>query len=131
MELKTNELMIGDWVLIAHCSDRLEPCYGQITGIDMNGEDVYTTEGMVDVSLVKPVKLTPEILEKNDFEEVRNVGYVYDEYNYEVIFDSFNQRLRILYNRDVVLDFEEWEFPVHKLQHALRIFDIDKEIILK
>jgi len=130
--MKASELMIGDWVIVDHCSSRLEPCYGQVTGIDKDGEDVHTTEGMVDASLLKPVPLTPEILERNGFEAERNVGYVYNDWNEtEVIFDTFDHRLRILYRRDVVLDIEEWDFPVHMLQHALRLCGVDKEIKLE
>ena len=60
--MKTNELMIGSWVLINHCSG-----YKRVTGIDKNGEDIYTTGGVVDIGLLKPVPLTSEILEANGF----------------------------------------------------------------
>ena len=53
-----------------------------------------------------------------------------DGYGYEVIYNTFDHKLRILYNRDVVLDIEDWDFPIHKLQHALNLCCVDKEIIL-
>ena len=130
--MKANELMIGDWVFIDHCSNRLEPCFGQVKGIDKNGEDVYTTDGMVDISLLKPIPLTEDRLLANGFNYERNIGYVYEDGEYEVVVDLWNYGYRILHDRDVVMNIHCFcDVFVHELQHALRHCDVDKEIIIK
>lgn len=128
------ELMIGDWVLIDHCSGRLEPCYGRITGIDRNGEDVYTTEGMVDVSLIRPARLTRRILELNGFRRCSDefTGLVY--YVLEIGRDDGDSD--ILFVHCLSADYWQVEYNpferkghilntlpgghVHELQHAIR-----------
>ena len=128
MILDSKDLMIDDWVHSKHHNVNT-----QITSIESNAvwlrdNSCWERHFMPEV---EPIPITAEILKKNGFYHERNVGYVYeDSENYEVIFDSFNQELRILYNRDVVLNLQEWEFPVHRLQHALRLCGIDKEIVL-
>lgn len=127
--MTSKDLMIGDWVFINHCSNRLEPCYGRVTGIDKNGEDVYTTDGMVDISLIEPIKLTGDILTANGFYSERNIGYVYEDGEHDVIVDLWDQDYRILYNRDVMVNIHcFFDIAVHELQHALRLCGVEKEI---
>lgn len=125
--MQAKELMIGDWVKQKHSGLLLKVCAIDPPYIMAEGED-----GQFQEDTLEPVRLTSEILEKNGFYAERNVGYVYEDGDgHEVVFDSFNSKLRILYNRDVVLDIEEWEFPVYKLQHALGLFGVDKVIKLE
>ena len=124
--MKATELMIGAWVMNTYNRkpEQVREIRERMVMLDYN--DLY------DYDEIEPIPLTAEILEQNGFEAERNVGYVYNDWNEtEVIFDTFDHRLRILYRRDVVLDIEEWDFPVHMLQHALRLCGVDKEIKLE
>lgn len=124
--MKASELMIGDWVYNTHNRKPEQVCEIRERMVMLDYNDLY------DYDEIEPIPLTAEILERNGFEAERNVGYVYNDWNEtEVIFDTFDHRLRILYRRDVVLDIEEWDFPVHMLQHALRLCGVDKEIKLE
>ena len=129
--MKANELMIGDWVFIDHCSGRLEPCYGQVTGIDKNGEDVYTTEGMVDASLIKPIPLTEEILKRNGFRYrapergmygVTTAAYYECKGSPHIWCDG--APFAVWFEDEVYISY------VHQLQHVLRLCGLGKEITI-
>lgn len=67
--MKTNELMIGDWV---RCTDPKPFKVEQIDGVE---EQVYGDDGFyVDTADLQPIPLTGEILEKNGFEELMSEG---------------------------------------------------------
>lgn len=145
--MKATELMIGDWVFIDHCSNRLEPCFGQVKGIDKNGEDVYTTDGMVDISLLKPIPLTSEILEQNGFGRVPQPG-CFNPYHWklekrdedgELLYriEAYNTPFRGMFiqinnpSDCASISFCKQIEHVHELQNALRLCGIDTEIIIK
>ncbi len=121
--MKSNELMIGDWV-----------CYkGRIQiparVLSFNNRMIKFDNGtpqdwMSTVENFEPIPLTDEILEKNRFERVdgqhQDVFYIYDD-------------IELLIGNCYTL-FGHTEMPikyVHELQHALRLCKIDKEIIVK
>lgn len=136
-EVKIRELSVGDWV-------RYEfPEIGkrniQVNSIDE--EDNHIGAGGVgasawsDVSKFEPIPLTPEILEKNGFEEGLKDGEAYK------IKVGFNQYLWLFNVEDgcwmfrlVLGSFEDFDIAkveikyVHQLQHALRLAGVDKEI---
>ena len=125
--MKTNELMIGSWVLINHCSG-----YKRVTGIDKNGEDIYTTGGVVDIGLLKPVPLTSDILEANGFklheDEVGMYGVTLAPY---YVTDGSP---RIFCDGDPFAVWFEDEVPiryVHQLQLVLSLCGLEKEIKLE
>lgn len=128
--MNANELMIGDWV-----SYENEPI--MVWEIDdyydrINTEpDGYNAITCVEISEVTPIPLTPEILEKNGFWSQHNVGYVMEEHENEIIYDLLDHKLRILKNREQILNLESFgDMCVHELQHALRLCNINKEIEL-
>ena len=139
--MKANELMIGDWFFIDHCSNRIEPCFGQVKGIDKNGEDVYTTDGMVDISLLKPIPLTSEILEQNGFVTKDKPdgwpgyrSYKYSEGSTGIVFHLYHEgkyewsgKCEISLN---ALPYRIRFEYLHELQHALRLCGINKAINL-
>ena len=106
--MKSNELMPGDWVY-----------YGKmvvpILQLSINRE--YPS--------IKPIPITPEILEKNGFEE-------FDGWR---ILDMDDVEIRWI---GTILEISgshgNMELPnvqhVHELQHAIRLCGIDKEIVL-
>lgn len=133
--METNKLMIGDWVL--HDGEPYQIRQLGIYGENRDGEDypavcIGKPKGIgliVERNKIAPITPTPEILEKNGFWYQHNVGFVMEEYEYEVIYDLWNHKLRILKNREQILNLEYFnEMCVHELQHALRLCGIDKEI---
>jgi hypothetical protein len=134
--MKAKELMIGDWVMINPISyyqvEQIRMEFGELR-IYLKGTEVFATENEI-----MPIPLTPEILEKNGFE------MVYDEYklpNYRIKWKSYTNLFFTVFTGvdgywnhvgfgviiggvPATLDY------VHQLQHALRLCEIEKEIIL-
>lgn len=97
-----------------------------IVYLDLDGLEI--TEK---IENIEPISLTPEILEKIGFWCEHDVGYVTEEYEYEIIYSTWNHELRILKNREQILKLKYFdEMCVHELQHALRLCGINKEIKL-
>ena len=131
--MKTTDLMIGDWVL---AKGKLT----QVTDIDeyegINRIWIAGCEdgGCIGKEDIKPIPLTPEILEKNGFvisSEHANLYFsesdekmsfclrkMYDKLNNFVFYGS------ICYNIVSPIKY------VHELKHALKLCKIDKEIVL-
>lgn len=125
--MKANELMIGDWV------QDLSPVV-----IDaISNEDICTyqcKDGYITVnpSNLKPLPLTPEILEKNGFEadepEEENSAYRLKEQDM-IIVECFPARngYRGIFAYECTRIRKTLHF-VHELQHAMRLCGIKKEI---
>lgn len=113
--MKSNELMPGDWVY-----------YGKmvvpILQLSINRE--YPS--------IKPIPITPEILEKNGFEKQGFPGW-----------QIYTDKYMIIWRNDYpnVLDIRSFSSEcgsfhrqhidyVHELQHALRLCNIVKEIMV-
>lgn len=88
------------------------------------------------VDEIEPIPLTPEILEKNGFEDVGQDIYQYEEKPYYIWWESDRYRLGIYKDES---DYEKECFGevmrlpiiyVHELQHALRLCGIEKKIEL-
>ena len=109
--MKTNELMIGDWVLDTRTGTplRVNPFMAEL-----------------EVPEWQPIPLTVEILEKSGFEDT--------------ICDAFwiSTSCNLLWKDGKLQNFcreedDEVYIPceyVHELQHALRLCKVDKEIVL-
>lgn len=123
--MTVKDLMIGDFVLtpigkIAKVSE--------ISSIDNEIGVFFTTpadEDVFDITEIKPIPLTREILKKNDFEGDRIM-----EYRFEEDGETYNLYLKEMYNRDGEQD--SWGTSiggvlpsvvmyVHELQHILRL----------
>ena len=128
--MKATELMIGDWV-----------CYKGRTQIparvlSFNNQTIKFDSGtpqdwMSTIENFEPIPLTKEILEKNGFCSLPNVGYVMEEHENEIIYDLWDHKLRILKNREQILNLEYFnEMCVHELQHALLLAGVEKKIEL-
>ena len=135
--LTGNELMIGYhlyWGKDKIVKVQMIRKYGDNFGIDVvyndsvnlyfctDKDDIYS----YNIDELKPIPLTPEILEKNGFtKELENGSH----YRFALI--DGHIKISILYARGVF----EWLGPldfkyVHELQHALRLCGIKKEIAL-
>ena len=125
--MKATGLMIGDWVAQKHGGLLLKVSEVRPPYIIADGED-----GQFHEDTLEPIPLTKERLLANGFYCERNIGYVYDDSEYEVVVDLWNHGYRILHDRDVVMNIHCFsDVFVHELQHALRLCDVDKEITIK
>ena len=123
--MEANELMIGDWVIHPYYKHPSKIVY-------FNGSRVRVEYEEVEAESLRPIPLTPEILEKIGFESQPNIGYIIDDWDgTQIIYDSWNHNLRIIKNYKVCLDIEAFDdIAVHELQHALKLCCIEKEIEL-
>ena len=136
--MKANELMIGDYLYWG--KDKIVEVqmlrkYGDNFGIDVvyndsvnlyfstDNDDIY----FYSINDLKPIPLTPEILEKN--------GFVYDLE--DKLFEDIYPRISMLYAQYRLVENYSINYGemseikyVHQLQHALRQCGIDKEIVL-
>lgn len=132
--MKANKLMIGDYVirknvpkeiLIVDTIDSIR----DIVYLDLDGLGI--TEKLENI---KPIPLTAEILEKNGFIKQAYDGWLISVDNgrgqIEYRKDYFNGLLRIDYNKKPFSKLMIKVKYVHELQHALRLCNINKEIIL-
>ena len=142
--MKANELMVGDWVKVTHLNK-----IGKAYRIDRANEDgngwVAVFDGDYHESLLEPIPLTPEILEKNgwklyDLEDIDWLIYDYSTNCQNVRIsenDTYGYKWWIVVSN--ILGEDEAGFKdrnhagiycnyVHQLQHALRLCGIDKEI---
>lgn len=124
--LNCKSLMIGDWVYNTNNRKPEQVCEIREHMVMLDYNDLY------DYDEIEPIPLTEERLLANGFYHERNIGYVYDDGEYEVVVDLWNHGYRILHDRDVVMNIHCFsDVFVHELQHALRLCDVDKEITIK
>lgn len=78
----------------------------------------------------EPIPLTPEILEKNGFEPIKEGRFPTLKNCYgDILFQL--EDIKNEYIRDTLYMFKNIPiFYVHELQHALKICGIDKEIVV-
>ena len=124
--MKAKELMIGDWVYNTHNRQNEQ------VAVIGSGLVMLAYNDMYKYDEIEPVPLTEDRLLANGFNYERNIGYVYEDGEYEVVVDLWNHGYRILHDRDVVINIHCFsDVFVHELQHAFRLADIDKEIKLE
>ena len=142
--MKAEELMVGDWI----CYDIPNKYYTKIQEIrcTQDGEEYYircrrdAKDTFLEqlkyddfsVDIIHPIPLTTEILEKNGF-EVDEKNEKMFKWHWSVIddcisYDKSTGIVRIFYPSGLV--FVKILKFVHELQHALRLCNIDKEIVL-
>lgn len=127
--MKTTDLMIGDYVVNTEFGknkiDKIET---------LEPRRVWLKRGKtyVQIKFIEPVPLTTEILEKNGFVKDENDDNMY-YWNWSVIddcmsYDKETSKVRIFSVSG--LTFVKILQYVHELQHALRLCEIKKEIVL-
>ena len=129
--MKSNELMISDWVMHTDPINNGE----KVQVKEIHGDGYITVDGAI-TKRFEPIPLTAEILEKNGFVE-------FMPHNWQIVIDNIMIEIRESeHNMAIWLDWEEHDtgtyasyiLPspnyVHELQHALRLCNIDKEIEL-
>ena len=134
--MKANELMIGDWVCLkddTKCEFPLKVDGVLTDDISLEGEGFL---GGVD-GLIRPIPITPEILEKNGFE--RSVVIPSNFYrnidNERLIFSPHSSCYGLGYvhwnesnDADIMhrLEVQQPIMYIHQMQHALRLFGLDQ-----
>lgn len=135
--MKTNELMIGDWVFNAYHGENI-----QITPYDFfthghfeDGKYIPTGVTPSNGWDLEPIPITPEILEKNGFvQNPRSKSRRPHQICTDSVYISWwSGRLNILFKPFIGHSTNHVNVDgkyVHELQHALRICGIEKEIEL-
>lgn len=125
--MEITDLMLNDYVII-HCFDGSDIVI-KVTRIEGEGCTVYgiSKKGShwANIEDVKPIPLTPEILEKN--------GFVYNDLPFAQYWEQFGLMLLPYgkgYSINCGLNISMIINSVHELQHALKLFKIKKEIVL-
>lgn len=130
--------MVGDWVMSIHPA---VPRPIKVT--EVGGNNIGYKNGILHISFIEPIPITPEILEKNGF-KLKEKGESYTEYvscdEHSIIAFVFYKES--VYDVDTVLDCELGFVGglnrihhchakyVHELQHALKLCGIPKNIEL-
>jgi len=125
-EIKISGLSIGDWVRMGGKNFQIYhltlagDVYGyRRTNNSFTGEEYYDGE----IGDVQPIPLTPDILEKNGFEE--NCGRWYNS-EARMEFEQYKDGwCRTINCGEYSVYFIKY---VHQLQHALRLAVVEKEI---
>lgn len=112
-EIKISDLSVGDWVEID----------GAATKVWYLSEDSEINDTTYD--WVKPIPLTPEILEKNGFEIIDESAdfQLYGSPECSIFFTKGTVRYRLETPQASVVCWN-----VHELQNALRLAGVGKEI---
>lgn len=121
-ELK--RLMVGDWVYNTH--NRQNEQVQQILelGVMLDYNDFYSADD------IEPVKLTPEILERNGFTAL--------QFYSELVISNKNENTHVMWDGSHLTAKKMGRgtielarcYYVHQLQQALRQLEIEKEIKL-
>lgn len=135
--MESANLMTGDWVIYPINIPKNPKV--RITEIRKDGikvcvkNETFSAEG-VDVECLQPILLTPEILEKNGFNKDNGgeecwgckIGWL-TPHEYDDSFEVKSWETEILGEPN---SFSGVINYVHQLQHALKLCEFDKEIVL-
>jgi len=128
--MEAKDLQIGDWVY----NHRKWECPILSIRRDYDSEQYYVMviarhygEEEFRVEDLSPIPLTPEILEKNGFIKENRRWTLNDKYTGDEIIALFEVAKGFaMLTSGLAIGFQE----VHKLQHLLKLYGIDKEIVL-
>lgn len=129
--MEPEELMIGDWVLYKDepiMVWEIDEYYNRIN----TEPDGYNAITCVEISDIKSIPLTEEILEKN-FERDEERFVDCNEFR-EIEITEYNDGMwQVVIDEIEMSDLPTWKMyvcDVHQLQHALKLFGITKDITL-
>lgn len=126
--MKANELMIGDWVAFR------KDFPDRVNGISAYAYSVHLEKDAWQlVDQINPIPLTPEILEKNGWVKWQmyyrlRLDQAYLEYyahegRLEKVWIGKGEKYDVIFRANTII-------YVHQLQHALKLCEIGKEIVL-
>ena len=118
--MKSTDLMIGDWVY-------RPDCYSKVKEIRENGIiGLDHLRGIISFEELKPIPLTPEILEKNGFESCKE-GY---DIGIPLLYwDKYCTAVCGWTHCSNIIEVFDCRY-VHELQHLFKLCGIDKKIEL-
>lgn len=127
--MRIDELSVGDWVTYDRGTTPV-----QIAGLYQRNQqdcvvmsDSRYPEGVIGfVEYLKPIPLTPEILEKNGWVKIYESIWELGAHRIQQIIKS----LFIIYTTDNEVDFSLYVDAVHELQRVYKIVGMEKEITL-
>ena len=138
--MKTEELVIGDWVYSTFSKLPCKVTYLKLHESGYASVETTNVEGVKDITSLSPIPLTPEILEKNGMHLYnRKTNSLMEECNHSDCFEEdedYRVELSLDYDGKIrwTINGDEYTIMpldyVHQLQHALRLFDVPKEITL-
>ena len=136
MATMINNLSVGDWVHhdFYEVDMRVKTIYGDTERIIAESNDGYEVTCHIDH--FSPIPLTPEILEANGWEKVSEVVYKWRNEKHRVFvwLNGFSHYIDVEeMDKEFVAKssrIEVSQFYVHQLQHALRLAEVDKEIVM-
>lgn len=117
--MNANELMIGDWVLYSGAPIQINEILHYGINGDWDGSECY---GVCEYNELRPIPITPKILEKNGFERYFE-GYYKNPKELHINFLDNTERWYIYgdhedyIHENIIASF----YMVHELQHILRI----------
>ena len=124
--MRVEELMIEDWIYDGNS-------IAQVTGITCDGIIETTHNQSSNIELIKPIPLIVEILEKNGFkkdEKDKNMYYWnWSICNNCISYDKETGKIRIFHSLGNLVFVLPLRY-IHELQHALKLCEIEKKIIL-
>ena len=138
--MKVTELMIGDCVFNRHHKK-----YIQVTQYDFftHTHNDWGEQSLLPYSKptfgrdLEPIPVTPDILQKNGFEDIGDDIYQLEEKPYWFWVDFYKHQYGCEYdkstyeNEDSESRMKLYGIPyVHELQHAMRLCGIDKKITI-
>ena len=124
--MRASDLMIGDYVTVAPSGMLIQVAATHKRKVAYHActdKLSWVREG-----LLRPIPLTREILEKNGIKFHNNVGWFAEDEEYFLEISTKGD--------NVYWTINDWEYSllklnyVHELQHALRLCEIEKEIVL-
>ena len=89
---------------------------------------IRSTFDLDEAVLYEPIPITSEILEKNGFDHYGSI-YICTEKDDFTIQIKIGRYVRVFIGMDCNAKFDT-DFTVHKLQHAMKLCGIKKEIVL-
>jgi hypothetical protein len=124
--MEAKDLMIGDWVEFPIGIDKIVDIIYVVGRGLCASFAASATLIPVEIGKLKPIPLTTDILEKNGFER-RKDGY---DIGIPLLYwDKYCTAICGWNHCDDIIKVFDCRY-VHQLQHALRLFGIDKEIEL-
>ena len=131
--MKTNELMIGDWIYRPDCYDRVtEIRDGYILGQDYLRGAIFEQE-------LEPIKLSTDILLKNGYESHDEIGWLYYTSPDKRIIATPSNNANLNSDNEWVIHFDNEDMNsignveltyVHELQHMFKLFNFETDFIV-
>lgn len=135
--LKISDLSVGDWVEWKVYDESYDILVTQITDTLIRGVHDGIEYGML-LKQISPIPITPEILEKNGFEEhcsgIYRYEWIWQGESSGITLCSFDEELWFVNlffkeGKDIMCNIPT--FSVHQLQHILRLAGVEKEIVMQ